>query len=724
MKNRVLLAVFCLLPFSVAMSQQWEWLIPKPHGQIICAVGSVGRDTLFAGCTGGIVQRSVDGGTSWTAWKLGTQAVTALYCADRDHIWIGSGGSILFSSNLGESWTEQFNTGSVNISRLLFRDASTGYALSAGSLYRTMDGGENWEATKLGTTISACSLAEDGALFASIDSTIYRSVDMAQTWTPLTRLSFAPGGLKFLSGQRGVAYSSSTQIMGTTNGGKAWTKMGFYSPLKVTDMFFLDSMRLVLLIPTNPGLLNLSTDFGETWTTPSLQPALPGYVRSAWIDRNNAAAIFGMYGGIIVKSVDTLRTWTLIHGYGSEYGRNIPLFTHNGEGILLSGANNIAEYSRTRDYGRTWSIENFPNNISPVSPLFLHDSCIYAVLGKEPSVGFAVTRDVGKTWEIRGRLPADTIIKWAESNLKSGDARSGDIWFSCSGGAVFCSEDQGYTWKLTHIEENDLSERSTLAYRISAPEKDAVYVLATTRVYISNDKGLTWRSQKVSSKLGLRLGDMHFISRTTGFVVDKAYNMMFRTTNGGNNWEQILDVTANKLYFLDSLHGWATSSASIAKTSDGGATWISSSLDELYNITNMFFLTPDEGWMTGLVREGSTSGGGVTLRYTKSGGINSVERVHANGNSFTLGSTYPNPVAVDGVVRLPIRFTTSRAAAQRTILIELYDLTGRWLMRTEEGATYSDSGTYLLRIGNLVPGTYYYTVRIANEIQAGTLLVQ
>ncbi|MBL0176947.1 MAG: hypothetical protein IPP94_17090 [Ignavibacteria bacterium] len=688
MKTGILFATLLFVSTQATNAQDWEWLIPRPHGQIISAVGSVGRDTLFAGCTGGIVQRSYDGGSTWTSWKLETPKISALFCVDAGHVWLGTSGAILFSSNLGESWTEQFRQGSLDFTSLLFADENTGYALLGGSLFRTWDGGNSWENANLSTRISSVTLARDGVLFASIDSTVFRSVDKGNTWTTFSNLSFAPAAVRFFSANIGVAFSTAMQIVGTTDGGKKWSKMGFYSAMNVTDMLFLDSTKLVLILPTSTALINITTDFGLNWNTPALQMPVTGYIRSTFANKDGSVTLFGMYGGVLLKSLDSIQSLTQIHGFGSEAGNMIPFFTQQGDGVLLSGFNNSTQYSRTHDFGNTWTVENFPNNISPVCPLRVRDTIIYAVLPREPSVGFAVSSDLGKSWDIRGRLPTDTVNKWSESNLKSGDARSGDIWYSCSGGSIFLSEDEGRTWKLTHIDIQDAAERGSAGYRISAPDKDAVYVMASTLVFVSQDKGRIWRSYEVSSRQGVRLGDMHFVTRLKGFVADKSYGMFFKTTDGGVTWHQVPNVNANRIYFLDQDHGWATSSSSIARTTDGGETWITAKFDELYNIATMFFLTPYEGWMTGTVREGSTTGGGVTLRHTRNGGVNAVHS--------------PSPSAT---------------------LIRVYDITGREILHVEEHSDLTDQKAYSLRIGDCAPGMYWYTVRIGKEIQAGKLVV-
>jgi photosystem II stability/assembly factor-like uncharacterized protein len=71
--------------------------------------------------------------------------------------------------------------------------------------------------------------------------------------------------------------------------------------------------------------------------------------------------------------------------------------------------------------------------------------------------------------------------------------------------------------------------------------------------------------------------DVWFININTGWISGSAG--VWKTTNGGNNWQQQLTQTdMESVCFTDSLNGWATckggiSQPSVYKTTNGGATW-------------------------------------------------------------------------------------------------------------------------------------------------------
>ena len=88
------------------------------------------------------------------------------------------------------------------------------------------------------------------------------------------------------------------------------------------------------------------------------------------------------------------------------------------------------------------------------------------------------------------------------------------------------------------------------------------------------EDGEIWHSYK---DLGTteNLGGIFFISKQIGWIVTRSSDKVYKTTDGGNNWELISSLGFNliKIAFADQQNGFVTGEGFIAKTTDGGFNW-------------------------------------------------------------------------------------------------------------------------------------------------------
>ena len=80
-------------------------------------------------------------------------------------------------------------------------------------------------------------------------------------------------------------------------------------------------------------------------------------------------------------------------------------------------------------------------------------------------------------------------------------------------------------------------------------------------------------------------------------------------------WRQVKSDTNTHLYgvhFVDAKHGWAVGTAgTVLSTTDGGTTWIASSVSK-DTLTQVNFTTPNNGWLTTIGQVHYTASGGAT----------------------------------------------------------------------------------------------------------------
>jgi hypothetical protein len=99
--------------------------------------------------------RTLDGGTTWTAFSTGTtydlHSVHFTY-ANTGYA-VGANGIILQTLNAGTTWTAESSGTTNTLESVYFPDANTGYAVgTGGTIIKTIDGGTTWFAESSGTT--------------------------------------------------------------------------------------------------------------------------------------------------------------------------------------------------------------------------------------------------------------------------------------------------------------------------------------------------------------------------------------------------------------------------------------------------------------------------------------------------------------------------------------------------------------------------------------------
>jgi photosystem II stability/assembly factor-like uncharacterized protein len=113
-------------------------------------------------------------------------------------------------------------------------------------------------------------------------------------------------------------------------------------------------------------------------------------------------------------------------------------------------------------------------------------------------------------------------------------------------------------------------------------ENEGWIVGSAGAIYKSIDGGLTWSEQ--NSGISVSLSSVYFLNAQQGFI-GGANRYFLSTVDGGNTWavdsiEAIPNASASirSVYFADNLRGWVMASTSsagwVARTTDGGATWL------------------------------------------------------------------------------------------------------------------------------------------------------
>jgi len=254
---------------------------PVPGGPATDIVATA-PGTFFA-TSGNGIQRSVDGGGSWTLVALQTRTLRSLTFATPSVAYaVGDSGTVLRSSDGGAGWAPVTSPGGdANLSRLRCADAllCLGTISGSGTLVRTIDGGTTWtRVTASGRAIRSVAFASPTRVVAVGDggSTVI-SDDGGATWRPVGgTVEGTPTTIAAVGAGFGYAVGP-TSIALTTDAGATWRSVGIPTPLTIGSASFADPSTG--FAQDAGGTIRRTRDGGVTWQVVDPGAGVAGPVR-------------------------------------------------------------------------------------------------------------------------------------------------------------------------------------------------------------------------------------------------------------------------------------------------------------------------------------------------------------------------------------------------------------------------------------------------------------
>ena len=664
--------------------------------------------------TGRGVYKSIDGGETWKftgLYKAGQIGAVRIHPTNPDIAWVAAGGDIFKSneergvfktSDGGKTWRKvlfisdqvgamdvELQPGNPNVvyawmSRLERKPWTIISGSREGGFYKSTDGGEHF--TKIATGLPneligkanlAVTAANPNRVYALIEAKpgggFYRSEDAGQTWAlinsqgSLIQRPFYYTTLGADPSNADVVYAGAEGFFKSTDGGKSFTS--FRTPHGDNHDIWINPKDSQIMIQSNDGGANISTDGGRTWSTQMNQPTAEIY--GIWFDNQfpyklyvaqhenttliissqaepfattdwrtgpgcetgpimphpqNPEIVYGsckgQYGVMNLKTGQEKSYWI---GAQSLYGnpasdliyrmqRVSPMATspHDPE-VLYYGSQYV---HRTRDKGVTWE------RISP--DLTAHPECCQGASG-EP-----ITRDV------TGEEFYSTLYAITESSLEKGV-----IWTGANDGPFYVTRDNGKKW--INITPKDLPTGGRVQFIEASPHRKGSAYYAVYRwllgdyqpyIYLTNDYGHTW-TRLTDGKNGIPADWPTRVVREDpdreGLLYAGTEFGMFISFDNGKHWQSFqlnlpnVPVSDIKVHHKD-----------LIVSTQGRAIWILDNITSLHQLSavktsDVYLFKPRDGYRT---RVGPTNLGPVIDYYlpSASGQAVVIEVLDQKGN--------------------------------------------------------------------------------------------
>lgn len=685
MKTTIILITIFLFYSDILVGQNtWNLLNPTP-------TFARGIDIYFSNEDQGyiITRRQIletmNGGSLWNV-KFSISGVGVFTDVEFDNstgIIVGSNGLVLITRNSGTSWEEIDIGNNQDLHTINFIDEQTIVISGANKISKSFDGGETWEnLSSLGQNFNSTHFVNAETGHACSDGLILKTIDGGNNWIVTKEITTIPSNftkIYFTSESLGYAVREGSKVYKTFDGGSTWDITNNISD-DILSFEFLDNS--IGYIGGKDGVLFKTIDSGETWEWSSFQIGR-GYMTSVYglhfINENIGFAVGDR--GRITKTYNGGQTW---NDFSPTYHDIEQLdFQSNEIGYALVND----EIFKTTNSGLVWSNIGTP----------IQDGEIIEMDFVDKNMGYCI---------VKGVLGA-TIFS----------------------GFVFKTSNGGNTWELTNnasiIEQFlNLSAMTFYDQNIGFVCGEAI---GNKGLYKTINGGDSWMkiAEQVFSK-------MQFVSETTGFAFIENQEQLYRTIDGGVNWDVVLSENddISDFHFVDNMMGYCIGDkALMLKTTNGGIEWTELSIPfEDYDLVG--FKSNNEGYIVdeeGKLYETADGGSNWEFKINAPSLLDisfTNEAVYVGGtygkilslNSPTTSAVSEIDTYIDEIIISPNPYQENLKiellGANKITSIKIYDIQGN---SVDFDISNNIGSTVDIKLRNLVSGVYFINLTVNNK---------
>jgi hypothetical protein len=599
-----------------------------------------------------VFARTRDGGATWEVYgaPFVTEDVQEIEFSRNyawDHIaFVATAKQGVWRTNdSGETWMAM-NTG---LSDLSVRTAvpSPGFgwnrvvvAATGAGPFRSEDGGATWTDAgagyvDFGAEVATFATDLGGTVFSG-RTTVHRSDDDGQTWTPLQTfpdvlVSLAVSPNFTTDGTLAVSFGASGNgVQVSTDGGQTWTAMtNGLVDLEINDVAFADDGTLFAAARTD-GVYRADA-VGGTWTLfqegfESLGPLTQDHFRDLAISPRFGATgelYIAAYEGIF-RSVDRGQTWEQADIYGlrghrrvrfsprfatdrtlftAAYGGGLATYTMDGTAPAVAPICTPAEAQKGVWEQSSTGLKVLWGSVLTVSPSFLSDNTLfysYSGIWRSTDGGAQFTKyptpgsDVVRSLTLSPKYPSvPTLLMGLDASAGTGGVQisndDGQTWTPLTGGLPTPLTVHKGVFSPTYATDRTIF-LGTRAVSISGGTTTTL----SDALYVSRDGGLSFSlppplTSGLPALTGIRVLEMSpdpaapvlFLgTKRFGLWVSSDQARTFTSANSGlpNGGKVAVEALVFSPTFVsDRTLFLATRSFGVWKSTDGGASWFSAS---------------------------------------------------------------------------------------------------------------------------------------------------
>lgn len=550
--------------------------------------------------------------------------------------------TVLKTADKGQTWNVAITpTQTFNHTAVHFSDVTNGWVVGFnGQVIRTTDGGSSWVNKNItGVAPFTPPLTDVFGINSTTawvvgdrNTKVFKTTNGGDTWTDVFTGTFYSSGFRtvfFLNQNEGWIAGDYGIIRKTTNGGANWSSLMLGSSSSsnsntwVTDIFFLDSLNGWFI--GEDGLISKTTDGGATWVKQRNGTGLNGngiVNKIRFIDALNG---FATVAGELYKTTDGGSTWVAMRTSDGRIWANAKSFHFFAvDDFICSYDSELFSYIKKLPQ-RTNSI-----SISPKPIITANSTNICPNQTIQLSISPSLNQ-ISAQW-LRNNQPISGANGLTYNPTQMGDYKVQTI-----------SANKFFQQKST------IPTDSYRAENISFVDNNTGWVLkggpvGNIPLFKTTNGGTSFSQLDVNSSISYSfLNVIYFQNTTTGWLVghdQNVGNFIAKTTDGGNTWlkkKTAINATLRKVFFLSNLKGWAvgykcyqgcgspgqSNEAYILRTTDGGETWTEQSSQHPYiELSEVRFVSETTGWVAGVYNNTQSS-----LLKTIDGGITWVEQL-------------------------------------------------------------------------------------------------
>ncbi len=391
---------------STDRGKTWSDLTQRISLVRAVAVDPRNASAIWAGGANGRVNRSVDGGRSWSTVSGGLPAgaVSAVVIDSRDGAAYVSlaGQGVYRSANEGASWDRVSERGDVRVliasprGGVLYAGATDGSVFQIDEAGRWLPLSGNLPRSEI--LALAVDMTSPATLLAAVREGVYRTTD-GRTWQNASQgLSGVPADLSSDSSRPGRLFAATSRgLFTSTDGGSRWNAVQGGLPSQDAVAVALDEGgRLVAVAFAEAGLW--TGDGSGSWrrVRDGVKPQ-PHALRFA-----AAAILVGTEDQGLLRSPDSGATWQATPGIATGDFSCLVLGVHpKRQGLIYAGCVGPGML-RSTDGGRQWTPINRGLPESQILAMALDpEDPGFVAIGKVKAGVFA-TSDGGETWRALG----------------------------------------------------------------------------------------------------------------------------------------------------------------------------------------------------------------------------------------------------------------------------------------------------------------------------------